>query len=80
MPFVRTAEDDDPGPLDAFRKQVRAAIRRDVDPGLVLLMWAAEPGISSGDLMDAYLEETGGKAAQAAAARPGSVQRSPFAD
>lgn len=66
MPFIRTAGDDDPGLLGAFRKQVRAAIRNEVDPGVVLLMWAAEPGITTE------------KPRKAPPPRPGSVQQSPF--
>lgn len=68
------------GLLDAYRKQIRHAIKHGIPPAAVLFMWLDEPGVTRDDLIDALKEETGEKPRPApdTRLRPGAVQRSPF--
>lgn len=45
--------------LDAFRKQVRHLITTGGEPGLALLAWQGQEGVTQDDLIDVYKEETG---------------------
>lgn len=80
MAFVRISSDDEPDPvLEAFRKQVRSLIADGCDPGIALIVWDGQPGISRDDPIDALKEETGEKPRPAPKPRPGAAQESPFA-
>lgn len=45
--------------LAAYRKQLRHLISTGSDPGLALLAWQGQEGVSQDDLIDVYKEETG---------------------
>ena len=78
MPFIRSSSDDAPDPvLEAFRKQVRTLIAGGHDPGIALIVWDGQPGISRDDLIDALKEETGEKPRPAPKPMPGAVQALP---
>lgn len=45
--------------LGAYRKQIRHLVQTGGEPGLALLAWQGQEGVSQKDLIDIYKEETG---------------------
>lgn len=75
MPYV-TGPDSDTSLIDAFRRQVQAAVIKGTDPWPLLLLWDGQAGVTRDELIDLLKQETGETAEEAL---PGAVQRSPFA-